>query len=74
MLTQNSRYGVRPSGSSVVDDPSGTPLPLPATVYAAYDGGSDHLFAGRETPSLGPGPCANAVVEREPALEGGVGA
>jgi hypothetical protein len=65
---QRSGNSVCPSESSVVDDPSVTPLPLPvpvpATVYAAYDGGSDHTFVGRETPSLGLGPCANAVVER----------
>jgi hypothetical protein len=66
VLTQNSGSGnsVCPSESSVVDDPSVTPVPVPATVYAAYDGGSDHTFVGRETPSLGLGPCANAVVER----------
>src|SRR5580693_2870720 len=75
-LTQNSVNSVCPSETSVVDDPSVTPLllPVPAPVCAAYDGGSDHTFAGRETPSLGPGPCANAVVERAHTLEGGPGA
>jgi hypothetical protein len=70
-LTQNSGNSVCPSKSSVVDDPSVTllllPLPLPTTMYAEYDSGSDHTFVGRETPSLGPGPCANAVIERAPA-------
>src|SRR5580693_1373881 len=68
-LTQNSGYSVCPSESSVVDDPSVAPLPLPARVYAAYDGGSDHTFVGRETPTLVRGP-SNAVVERARAPEG----
>jgi hypothetical protein len=51
------------------------PLPSPGTVYTAYDGGSDHAFAGRGAPSLGPGPCANAVVKsaRTPEGEGEAG-
>src|SRR5580693_6024631 len=77
-LTQNSGNSVCPSESSVVDDPSVTPLllpvpvpvPVPTGVYAEYDGGSDHTFAGCETPSLGPGPCAKAVIERARAPEG----
>ena len=72
VLTQNSGSGnsVCPSESSVVDDPSVTPVPVPMGVCAEYDGGSDHTFAGRETPFLGPGPCAKAVVERARAPEG----
>jgi hypothetical protein len=47
------------------------PVPVPTGVYAEYDGGSDHTIVGRETPSLGPGPCAKAVIERARAPEGG---